>query len=177
MRHLPPAPCQPWLCQQDPWQVSTKFTPTPFPPRDSGPLWCPAWVPGSEQDVVGLPGLAHLLLVCVFPALPSSLIHFFFLSFLPPPWSLLPHVLVSIGFFVPKAEESSQKAFPLLRPRDGHEFEQTLRGGEGQGSLACCSPWSRKESDTTERLNSNNNREGTRNQRWLLRSCSSTRGV
>ena len=99
------------------------------------------------------------------------------LSFLPPPWSLLPHVLVSIGFFVPKAEESSQKAFPLLRPRDGHEFEQTLRGGEGQGSLACCSPWSRKESDTNERLNSNNNREGTRNQRWLLRSCSSTRGV
>ena len=37
------------------------------------------------------------------------------------------------------------------------EFEQTLGGGEGQGSLMCCSPWGRKESDTTERLNSNNN--------------------
>ena len=24
---------------------------------------------------------------------------------------------------------------------DAHEFEQTLGGGEGQGSLACCSPW------------------------------------
>ena len=24
---------------------------------------------------------------------------------------------------------------------DGHEFEQTLGDGEGQGSLACCSPW------------------------------------
>ena len=37
--------------------------------------------------------------------------------------------------------------------RDGHEFEQTLGDGEGQGSLARCSPWGRKESDTTERLN------------------------
>ena len=37
---------------------------------------------------------------------------------------------------------------------NGHEFEQTSRGGEGQGSLMCCSPWGRKESDTTERLNS-----------------------
>ena len=32
----------------------------------------------------------------------------------------------------------------------GHEFEQALRVGEGQGSLACCSPWGRKELDTTE---------------------------
>ena len=28
---------------------------------------------------------------------------------------------------------------------------------EGQGSLACCNPWGGKESDTTERLNNNNN--------------------
>ena len=28
---------------------------------------------------------------------------------------------------------------------NGHEFEKTLRDGEGQGSLACCSPWGRKE--------------------------------
>ena len=33
---------------------------------------------------------------------------------------------------------------------DGHEFEQTLGIGNGQGSLACCSPWGRKESDTTQ---------------------------
>ena len=38
-----------------------------------------------------------------------------------------------------------------------HEFEQALGGSEGQGSLACCRAWSRKESDMTERLNSNNN--------------------
>ena len=36
---------------------------------------------------------------------------------------------------------------------DGHEFEQAARVGDGQGSLACCSPWGRKEVDTTERLN------------------------
>ena len=36
---------------------------------------------------------------------------------------------------------------------NGHEFEQTLGDGEGQGSLACCSPWGHKESDTTEPLN------------------------
>ena len=36
---------------------------------------------------------------------------------------------------------------------DGHEFEQALGVGEGQGSLACCSPWCHNESDTTEKLN------------------------
>ena len=33
---------------------------------------------------------------------------------------------------------------------DGHQFEQALGAGDGQGSLACCSPWSRIESDMTE---------------------------
>ena len=36
---------------------------------------------------------------------------------------------------------------------DGHEFEQALGVGDGQGSLACCGPWGHKEPDTTERLN------------------------
>ena len=36
---------------------------------------------------------------------------------------------------------------------DGYEFEQALRVGDGQESLACCSPWGCKESDMTERLN------------------------
>ena len=35
----------------------------------------------------------------------------------------------------------------------GHEFEQTPRDSEGQGSLTWCSPWGHKESDRTERLN------------------------
>ena len=36
---------------------------------------------------------------------------------------------------------------------DGHESEQALGVSDGQGSLACCSPWGGKESDTTEWLN------------------------
>ena len=36
---------------------------------------------------------------------------------------------------------------------DGHEFEQALEVGDGQGSLVGCNPWSHKESDTTEQLN------------------------
>jgi len=34
----------------------------------------------------------------------------------------------------------------------GHEFEQVLGDGDGQGRLACCSPWSRGVSDMTEQL-------------------------
>ena len=40
---------------------------------------------------------------------------------------------------------------------NGHEFEQAPGDGDGQGGLACCSPWGHKESDTTERLSSSNN--------------------
>ena len=36
---------------------------------------------------------------------------------------------------------------------DGHEFEQALGVGDGQGSLGCCSPWSCKVSNTIEQLN------------------------
>ena len=36
---------------------------------------------------------------------------------------------------------------------DGREFEQAPGTGDRQGSLACCSPWGHKESDTIERLN------------------------
>ena len=39
------------------------------------------------------------------------------------------------------------------RQLSGHEFEQALRVGDGQGSLTCCSPWGHKESDMTEGLN------------------------
>ena len=48
--------------------------------------------------------------------------------------------------------ESSGLTFPLnLSPR--WKFEQALGAGEGQGILAFCSPWGRKESDMTEKLN------------------------
>ena len=38
---------------------------------------------------------------------------------------------------------------------DGREFEQDLGDGEGQGGLACCSPWGPRELYTTERLKNN----------------------
>ena len=40
-----------------------------------------------------------------------------------------------------------------LHQLDGHEFEQALGVGDGQGSLACYSPRGHKESDMTEQLN------------------------
>ena len=43
---------------------------------------------------------------------------------------------------------------------DGHKFEQAPGDGDGQGSLACCSPRGRKGSDTTERLNSSKVTQG-----------------
>ena len=36
---------------------------------------------------------------------------------------------------------------------DGHELEQAPGVDDGQGTLVCCSPWGRKELDTTEQLN------------------------
>ena len=50
---------------------------------------------------------------------------------------------------------------------NGHEFEQTPGDSEGQGSLACCSPWDCKELDMTERLD--NNKEGKGNIQTLPR--------
>ena len=38
---------------------------------------------------------------------------------------------------------------------NGHECEQTLGDGDGQGGLVCCSPRGRKELDVIERLNGN----------------------
>ena len=38
---------------------------------------------------------------------------------------------------------------------NGHEFEQVLGEGEGQGTLLCCCPWGSKELDTTEQLKDN----------------------
>ena len=35
---------------------------------------------------------------------------------------------------------------------NGHKFEEALGVGDAHGSLACCCPWGRKESDTTESL-------------------------
>ena len=44
----------------------------------------------------------------------------------------------------------------------GHESEQTLGDNEGQGGLACCSPWGHKDLDATEQLNNNKIDEGVK---------------
>ena len=51
---------------------------------------------------------------------------------------------------------TEDEMFAWRHQLNGHEFEQAPGGGDEQGSLACCSPWSHKESDVTERLNSSN---------------------
>ena len=48
---------------------------------------------------------------------------------------------------------SGDKMVGWHHQHDEYEFEQALEVGDGQGSLVCCSPWSHKESDTTEKLN------------------------
>ena len=53
--------------------------------------------------------------------------------------------------------ETENEMFQWHHWLNGPEFEQTLGDGEGQGSLASCSPWGRKESDMTEQLNNSNN--------------------
>ena len=53
--------------------------------------------------------------------------------------------------------------------RNGHEFEQASGVGEGQGSLACCSPWGRKQSDMTEQLNGLKDRLLLVKARWSTR--------
>ena len=59
---------------------------------------------------------------------------------------------------------------------DGHDFEQALGVGDGQGGLACCSPWGRKESNVTERVNDNTahqaeSRRSNQQRRTQQRNC------
>ena len=58
-----------------------------------------------------------------------------------------------------KTEGRRRRGWQRMRWLDGHEFEQALEDSEGKGSLVCCSPWGRKESDMTEQLS------------WLREAC------
>ena len=52
-----------------------------------------------------------------------------------------------------RPEEKGMTEDEMVRwhhPLNGHEFEQALGVSDGQGSLACRSPWDHKELDTTE---------------------------
>ena len=56
-----------------------------------------------------------------------------------------------------KVRASIKKRTPdskiVRRKDDAHEFDRALGAGDGQGTLACCSPWGCNESDMTKRLN------------------------
>ena len=68
----------------------------------------------------------------------------------------LPFIHPEAGSGLPKQEEKGMTEDETVgwhHRLDGHEFEQAPGVGDGQGSLACCSPRGRKELDTTERLN------------------------
>ena len=62
------------------------------------------------------------------------------------------------GFEFPESYSKFPMAIHFGRHHwlNGREFEWAPGDGEGQGSQTCCSPWGRKESDMTERLNNNN---------------------
>ena len=51
---------------------------------------------------------------------------------------------------------------------DGHEFDQALGVGDGQGSLACCRAWGHKESDTTEWLNWTDGKSCFKRAHWTV---------
>ena len=53
---------------------------------------------------------------------------------------------------------------------NGHELEQTFGDGEGQGGLACCSPWGHKELDMTGQLKNNKNNAAVISILCLLRN-------
>ena len=90
------------------------------------------------------------------------------MTFLPPfsPWqSLFYSMLLWVWLFLEFSHRQYHALFVFLcltyfielnvyHQLNGHEFEQALEvGGDGQRSLACCSPWDRKESNMTEQLN------------------------
>ena len=47
-------------------------------------------------------------------------------------------------------ETTEDKIVRWHQQLNGHEFEEALGDGEGQGGLTCCSPWGYKDSDMTE---------------------------
>ena len=65
----------------------------------------------------------------------------------------------SVSSISPQQLRTEGNTFKLIKGiqenHNGLEFEQTPGDSEGQGSLACYSPWGHKESDTTQRLNNN----------------------
>ena len=67
----------------------------------------------------------------------------------PPPWQWRSWALLQGSAFCLWMLSSGSDVFIRrlddITDSNGHDFEQTLGEGEGQGRLACCSPWGYKE--------------------------------
>ena len=51
------------------------------------------------------------------------------------------HIIIWVQYSKEEKGTTEDEMVGWYHRLNGHEFEQTLRDGEGQGSLACCSPW------------------------------------
>ena len=75
-----------------------------------------------------------------------------------------------------KIEGRRRRGWQRMRWLDGITSSKDMRLSklqelvEGQGSLACCSPWGHKESDMTERLTNNNNKCSSGANKWVGRA-------
>ena len=68
-------------------------------------------------------------------------------------WEELTHSVLMLGKIEGRRSRGRQRMRWLYGITDS--MDMSLSKGDVEGSLACCSPWGRKESDLTERLNSN----------------------
>ena len=127
------------LCNPMDWSLPGSFCPCDSPGRNTG---------------VGCHALLQLIfLTCPSPGNEQA--------------SLKSPALVGGFFTTGKCKKEKKKSNNWLLDEivgwhhrlNRQEFEHTPGDGEGQGSLAYCSPWSRKEADTTEWLSNNNNTE------------------
>ena len=100
----------------------------------------------------------------------SILVHIFW-------WT---YVWISIGYSSRRQEEKRITEDEMAEWHhwlNGHEFEQALGVGDGQGSLVCCSPWGRKESDTIKQLNwTETSRNGASQVALVVKNLSSHAG-
>ena len=100
----------------------------------------------------------------------SILVHIFW-------WT---YVWISIGYSSRRQEEKRTTEDEMAEWHhwlNGHEFEQALGVGDGQGSLVCCSPWSSKESDTIKQLNwTETSRNGASQVALMVKNLSANAG-
>ena len=126
--------------------------------HDTSLLWCSNSTPGCVRKCICVVELVrgHSVLFVIIAKLMKTL------QMSMGGWIEKQSVFCTYGHkILPDHRKEWDGMVRQLHSLGGHESEQSPGDGEGQGGLECCSPWGRKESDTTERLNSNNKEECT----------------